>query len=237
MLNALRILSLKNKHKGKRGFVIGNGPSLSIKDLSLLKNDITFASNKIYLAFEQTDWRPTYYNVSDELVAKNNYKTIESLKLFKIFNRYLKKYFSRQKDILWVRHNGRFEFSNNLLKGIGGGWSVINDQLQIAFYMGISEVYLLGVDFDFTIPKKTAGKCASGKIIVSEGECNHFHKDYRKTGEEWTFPNLEMQRKFFLKAKKTFLADGRKILNASRRTKLDVFERIDLDAVFKMTDN
>ena len=52
-------LKNKNLHKGKRGFIIGNGPSLKINDLDMPKNDISIASNKIYLAFNQTKWRPT----------------------------------------------------------------------------------------------------------------------------------------------------------------------------------
>ena len=55
--NDQRLTNLQNIHKGKRAFILGNGPSLSIADLNKLKNEITFASNKIYLAFEKTDIR------------------------------------------------------------------------------------------------------------------------------------------------------------------------------------
>ena len=60
--------NLKDIHKGKRGFVIGNGPSLKIEDLDNLNNEITIASNKIYLAFEETKWRPKFYTVADPIL-------------------------------------------------------------------------------------------------------------------------------------------------------------------------
>ena len=43
--------------------------------------------------------------------------------------------------------------------------------------MGASKVVMLGIDFSFHIPKKSKD---SSKEIMSEGEVNHFHKNYRK---------------------------------------------------------
>ena len=37
---------LKDSHKGKRGFVIANGPSLKMDDLDQLTDEITIASNR-----------------------------------------------------------------------------------------------------------------------------------------------------------------------------------------------
>ena len=44
----LKLNKLKDVGKGKRCFIIGNGPSLNIGDLEKLNNEITFASNRIY---------------------------------------------------------------------------------------------------------------------------------------------------------------------------------------------
>src|SRR5699024_7865108 len=63
--NRARIEALRNCHKGERCFIIGNGPSLRAEDLDKLKNEITFACNRINLIFDQTDWRPTYYCITD----------------------------------------------------------------------------------------------------------------------------------------------------------------------------
>ena len=82
--NDRKLAALKDKHKGQRCFVIGNGPSLRISDLDRLKDEITFASNKIYLAFEETDWRPTYYTAVDRLVIESLHEVISHLDLTKL---------------------------------------------------------------------------------------------------------------------------------------------------------
>lgn len=61
--------SVKDAYKGKRCFVIGTGPSLTKEDLELLKGEVTFASNRIFKIFNETDWRPTFYGIFDETVA------------------------------------------------------------------------------------------------------------------------------------------------------------------------
>ena len=69
---------LRDAHAGKRVVVMGNGPSLSRIDFDDLKGEITFASNKIFLAFDKTDWRPTYYSVEDDLVIIQNIGKLRS---------------------------------------------------------------------------------------------------------------------------------------------------------------
>jgi uncharacterized Rossmann fold enzyme len=71
-----KLKSFKDIHKGKRCFIIGNGPSLKMEDLDKLKNEYTFAANKIYLAFEETDWRPTYYCIQDLKLFLRDFESI-----------------------------------------------------------------------------------------------------------------------------------------------------------------
>jgi len=238
-----KLLVLKDKHKGQRCFIIGTGPSLRVEDLDRLKNEITFASNKIYLAFDQTDWRPTYYTVIDVLVAQHNRDVIERLELTKIFNLGAKKYFPRSKDIIWIRWipmpkqkgEKKFAFSTSLLNGTYPGWTVIYEQMQIAFYMGIREMYLIGVDFSFNIPEPTGEFCDQGEVVKSRDGKDHFHPDYRKPGETFTIPRLGLQKQAFLCAREELKAHGGMIYNASRKTALDVFPRVQLDQLFKVS--
>ncbi len=232
------IASFKNKHEGQRCFIIGNGPSLRIADLDKLKNEITFACNKIYLAFDQTQWRPTYYSVTDKLVAENNTAEISQLNLSKIFNDTVRSYFRNEKDIAWLKllpppafNKKQVRFSTNALRGVYGGGSVIYYQIQFAFYLGFREIYLIGVDYNFEVPTPTGQQCESGEILEDQGEKNHFHPDYRKPGEKWTMPLLDLQYNAFLAAKSTFIEHGGIIYNASRKTALDVFPQVNLDDV------
>src|SRR5690606_31514735 len=60
----------KNIHAGKRCFIVATGPSLKVSDLDMLKDELTLSMNSIFMAFKETDWRPTYYAIQDEYVYK-----------------------------------------------------------------------------------------------------------------------------------------------------------------------
>ena len=65
---AKQLKCFKNIHEGETCFIIGNGPSLNSDDLEkIYKKCIpTFAFNRIYLMFDNTNWRPSYYISQDE---------------------------------------------------------------------------------------------------------------------------------------------------------------------------
>ena len=67
----------KDIYKEKRCFIVATGPSLQINDLEMLKNEITFSMNSIYLSYKKTDWRPTYYGIQDPLVYEKIYHEIK----------------------------------------------------------------------------------------------------------------------------------------------------------------
>jgi hypothetical protein len=60
-----RLRDLRDKHKGKRCFIIGNGPSLKNMDISKLKNEITIGSNGIYKNFEKWGFHTNYLLFED----------------------------------------------------------------------------------------------------------------------------------------------------------------------------
>ena len=241
--NGRALRSLRNIHRGRRAFIIGNGPSLRVSDLTLLKDEITFASNKIYLAFDQTEWRPTYYSVTDRLVAKNNREIIQGLGVRKVFSDQVREYFSGDPAIVWIKESARnmavlaycdgagppaeARFSRNALVCVDGGWSVVYAQLQLAYYMGIREVVLIGLDFSFLVPEKRVETHVRGYglQIEGQGEVNHFHPQYRKAGEAWSMPRLDCMRLAFEAAERLFRSEGGRVVNASRKTQLEVFER------------
>ena len=248
--NDHKVIALKDAHKGQRAFIIGNGPSLTVSDLEHLKNEITFASNRVFLAFEGSAWRPTYYTVSDRLVAQNNADEIRGLKVNKILTDLTRPFIGEADDIIWIHEMSRngvaftkmnaedFQkpaphFSMDLYIGADSGDTVIYSQLQLAFYMGIREVYLIGMDFHFDVKgnQVKTGIKTQADALISNGEQNHFHPDYRKKGEIWGIPRLERQYCGFLRAKLEFENNGGFVKNASRRTKLDVFERVDFDSI------
>ena len=93
--------------------------------------------------------------------------------------------------------------------------------------MGCTEIVLIGVDHSYALPS-----VKQGNYYLHEGEINHFHPDYRSTGEKWHQPNLEVLEVSYARARDTCAARGISVVNASRKTALDVFERADFDTLF-----
>jgi hypothetical protein len=240
--NEKRLWSLKDKHLGEECVLIGMGPSLKPSDLELFKDYKTFACNKIFLALEDTDWRPDYYFVSDVLVAENNKEMINTDLLVSSHRVYTKDVarelggYGDPTVVSWassISKQREPRMRSNPLSGIlGGGRTVLFEMLQIAYIMGFKKIYIVGLDFSFEVPKLTGDECASGEIVISEGEVNHFHPDYRKPGETWTVPMMAEQELAFSYAAKVFKKAGIELYNASRETKLEALEKVEFNKVF-----
>lgn len=121
-----------------------------------------------------------------------------------------------------------------MLAGLYPGHTVTYSMLQMAVYMGIKEIYFIGLDFNYELPSNVKNET---DIIYHEKELNHFHKDYRKPGDKWVKPNSEAQIKAYEIAQEFCKNNNIKIYNASRSTKLEVFPLIDFDTLFNMSEN
>ena len=60
--SAAALSALKDQHRGKRCFILGNGPSLRHLDLGKLKNEITFGMNRFYLMLAVLDERTAIWH-------------------------------------------------------------------------------------------------------------------------------------------------------------------------------
>jgi hypothetical protein len=66
--SARRIAALRDAYRGKRCFIIGNGPSLRQMDLSPLRDEVTFGLNRIYLLFPELGFSTTFLVSINRLV-------------------------------------------------------------------------------------------------------------------------------------------------------------------------
>lgn len=236
--NEQSLYKMKNIHKGERCFIIGNGPSLNKLDLTKLKNEYTFGVNAIYTNFEKMKFYPTYYFVEDIFVAEDRKEEINNFKgSKKFFGNYLRYCFTPADDVSWINVRFRYDeykdfpnFSTNALRQVWTGGTVSYLNLQLAYYLGFSEVYLIGFDHSYKIPKVDLVK---GTEIMSMGDdVNHFNKDYFGKGKRWHDPMVDRMELSYLKAKKYYEADNRKIYNATSGGNLEVFKRIDYKTLF-----
>ncbi|MBT2736731.1 6-hydroxymethylpterin diphosphokinase MptE-like protein [Bacillus sp. ISL-7] len=227
--NNYKILRLKNKYKGERCFIIGNGPSLKPEDLEKLKGEFTFASNKVYKIFNKTTWRPSFYMVVDPIVLEENVEDINlveaktkfSLRVYKgLFNADI--YFNNN-----VNKNKRNSFSTNIMESLYSSGTVSYHLLQIAHYMGFSKVYLVGHDYNF---KGAVSKTKDLSFLKKEENSQiYFSEDYIKADEKKPGQAPEEMYIGMEKAKLIFESSGRKIYNATRVSYLDVFELKNFD--------
>ncbi len=236
------INNLKDKFDGKRCFIIGNGPSLNKCDLSLLKDEYTFAVNSIFYKTEEMGFKPTFYMVEDVHVLNDNlekinaydseYKFFPSMykkKLLKTDNTY---FFTA--DLGFYRENHySFEiprFSRDFSQVAFCGQSVTYLNMQLAFYLGFSEVYLIGMDFSYVIRKSDEKRGTT--LITYDEDVNHFHSDYFGKGKKWHDPKIHNVVKNYAFAKVVYEDHNRKIYNATKGGKLEIFERVDYDSLF-----
>lgn len=228
-----RIKKYKNIYKGKACVIIGNGPSLRVEDLEMLYSlkIPTFACNRINLIFSQTKWRPTYYFMSDGKLIAQYKDDIEGVSCDHRF--FPKSYRDTIKNgvfynTLWFDYENEGKFSLNAAEGVYAACSVTTEMIQFAYYMGFAEIYLIGVDFSYSINNKVDNQSYS-----YNGEDNYFIKGYLKPGEIADMPNIRANVFGFNAAKQAIEGQGRIIRNATRGGKLEVFERVDLDDLFK----
>ena len=226
-----RIKSYKNTYKGKRCFIVGNGPSLRADDLEKLKGEFTFGANRIYEIFDKTEWRPTFYIANDGNFIDETYDIITNQNLDTYFLEYRNIRgkvlpeniigICREANFAINRWNDKSIYvSEDMSKCFSDGYSVTFTAIQLAIYMGFSEIYLLGVDFSYSIVRDKRGKIHKDDTVQ-----NYFNgKTY-----DATVQNYESTLFAYQKAEEYCRKHNIKICNATRGGKLEVFERVDLD--------
>ena len=73
------LAELKDMHRGQRCFIIGNGPSLKVTDLSKLRNEHTIGMNRIYMLFSELGFSTSYYLSVNSLVIEQCAEDIRKL--------------------------------------------------------------------------------------------------------------------------------------------------------------
>jgi hypothetical protein len=218
------------RHEGERCFILGNGPSLKRTDLSKLKNEITFGMNRIYLAFDEMGYQPTYYVSINDLVIEQCLQDILNLPMPKFLSWRSHRFFVHPPDdstiFLHTTYTGP-KFATDVRGRLWEGATVTYVALQLAFFMGFQQVILVGVDHSFS----TQGR--PNTTVVSQGDDrDHFHSNYFGKGFRWQLPDLETSERAYRMAKEAFEKAGRVVLDATIEGKLEVFPKVEYDHLF-----
>lgn len=232
-----KLLELKDKHHGERCFIVCTGPSLTMEDLELIKEEVCFSMNSIINIYDRTDFRAAYYLFQDGYVERKLRDRILGMdkdfchKMFiGVGNVYANKLstsrsaFKKYRKLDPIRFNldwayhifemyygrNKMEFSLDCAKVVKDGYTITYSAIQLAIYMGFKEIYLLGCDSNFA---------------------GHIDEDCQldKVAE----PALAMISAYKV-AKEYADSLGVKIFNATRGGMLEVFPRVRLEEAVKV---
>lgn len=230
----------RNAYEGKRCFILGNGPSLKKIDPSHLANEITFTSNRIYLADDWLGFNPTFYAVEDVLVLEQfGHEIGTKIKSTKFYSTEYQHLLPRSPldvnlNIIrdYTPYSGFPIFSHDAEKCVWVGGTISYIHMQLAYYMGFKKVYLIG--FDHNYGSNNLGRITGTNVVQSTAHDEaHFTSNYCGAGVKFYDPSLAQMEAAYLRAKETFERAGRGIFNATVGGYLEVFPRVDYRALFE----
>ena len=153
----------------KRCFIFGNSPSLLEENLKLIENEDVFICNRGYKIKEVENVNLNnlkYYVLGDKLHAETFldeiYEKTKGLKVYlssKITDPKVLKKFESSYEVYKRIEKPFIDFPLTFNQGWGKAKTVIVDAIIIAYFLGYKEIYLLGVDLDYSYTN------------------NHFYKD------------------------------------------------------------
>lgn len=222
----------------KRAFIVGNGPSLSNTPLDRLIGEVSFATNRINLIYDQTDWRPTHYVRAEglELLRENKTRLWMEEVVYHIEHKDVTTWMNShypcclQREgvsvvpdtlILPCQHY-RVNFYDEkcpvywhlpMLCSFG---SSLHVAIQIAVTLGYGPLYLIGCDLGYV-----------------DGEPSHFTPDYEVGYEGLLRPAQEANNDMLVAHLNARRSSPVPIYNASIGGNLEVYERVDYNALFR----
>ena len=242
-----KISRFRNLHKGERCFIVCNGPSLTPEDLDCIAGEYSFGSNRIYNMFPHTKWRPTYYCEADPYVSKViERQDMESIlsggsKCFlnlrccddypegtkeneDVYFYYIKPIFAIES----IKNEKRLpQFSEKLDEYAYSGLTITYEMLQLAAYMGFTEMYIIGCDNNYK------HSIESGTLTENKEMETNYPKEMGEPDNRIPLQTFNPKTTLAYEAAKEYAeAHGMKIYNATRGGRLEVYERVDFDNLF-----
>jgi hypothetical protein len=235
-MNAL----IKNEYLEKRCFIVATGPSLAEKDLSFLKDEFVISLNLCPLTLDMFNITPQinvvadkmqylkYKEVFEKLTFKKNVLKVIIASACETFPEDLidKKTFFFPKKLQQKIPT----FSKDpIMSGFSRGKTVAFDAIQLAFFMGFKEVYLLGMDLGKSYDW---GKNGHSYELIKNPKFKHIK--FATKDDTMVSRGLPGHPEYWdyicdcmLKAKESFCQSNKKIIN-DISSKLEIFERIDI---------
>lgn len=225
----------KNIYEGQDCLIVCNGPSLKDTNLGLFAGMPTFCVNSTFILQDELDFTPEFFTVEDNHVIDDNLDNILKMRSgFKFFPHKYREKFGDQEDIYYLQtiwdcywkskiSHEYPEFSVDVPRGVYTGQTVTYLNLQLAYYMGFKRVFIVGLDFSYSIPK--GSKIDNNSIDHEDDDPNHFHANYFGKGRQWHFPKLDSCMSSYSIARERFSRSGREVIDLTKNGRLNVFRK------------
>ena len=257
--NLKKNLRFKDLHAGERCFILATGPSILKQDLIKLKDEICFSVGQFYLHPDCKIIKPSYhveapihepfdFEYHKKFFPEVTKSLSEDVEIFLGISKYkysFEKYLNQnnldafQKNINYINYSGTMQLDEGNCNN-SDTWditktpflprTVVYTAIQIAVFMGFSEIYLLGCDHDYL------------KLYFNSSlDEHHFYKQkdslLHSTGhedlagiklEQW-FREYYYRWKQYRIMSECLASSGQRIFNATEGGILDVFPRINFE--------
>ncbi len=245
-----RLRGLKGAYRGKRCFIMGNGPSLNRMDLSRLQDEYVWGSNRCYLLFERISWRPSFYVAVDKRVVPDNRQQIDALpdqlpetRFFYPVEFRAQKILSSKENVYWYDEApvcidmGRLPegtFSTEASKRVYAVFTVTLSALQLAVYLGFNPIYLIGCDTSYArVPAVQLEEQSREKLVsTQDNDPNHFDPRYFGQGKKFHEPHVARMIFQYHEARLVCDSIGVQVYNATVGGSLEEFDRVEYAGLF-----
>lgn len=228
--NFRKLKALKDSRRGEKAVILCNGPSLIRTDFEGLKESgvFTIGMNKIYLLKDTVDFDPNLVVCFDQRMIRECKDEFAKFEQPLFLARSGAKIFGRKSNVHYLDLSHRICFPKDISHSIYHGATTTYGALLIAYYMGFSQVALVGCDHNWN-HSKVEQEEGSTRAVMGDKDESHFHPDYFTKGTQIIMPNVVESEFSYRMARSAFEENGRMLVNATDGGKLDIFERMPLD--------
>lgn len=236
MLSKNNLKQFKDRHKGKKALLLCNGPSLNKVNFSRIDtNQFTlFGLNKIFLGFDKFSIKPDYLVAVNKKVLEQSVKEYNNLDIIKFISNRIDPQLIPENQYTYHINTIHLpkpckRFNEDMSEYVFEGWTVTHAALQIIYYMGFIEVYIIGMDHRFS--QHVQGMENKPSVIQGD-DIDHFDPHYFGHGQTWDFPDLKNNEISYRVAREIFNQNGREIYDCTIDGACTVFPKIPIEFLY-----